>query len=293
MRTDRTAVVGVDGSPESLRAVEWAAADAARRQRPLRVVYAFPRPTVYAPLTVPASSRLYEETMREGAEQILTEAVSRAVMVAPTLEISTHIAVRQPAAALVDASRHAAVAVVGHRGLGGFTGLLLGSVGVELAAHAACPVVIVRHADRPAGPQAGRVLVGIDGSHDAEDALRFAFEQAAFRGTGLTAVHAYLWPEPANPNDVLPLVCDRDDLRDEERRALVESITGWAERYPDVDVHRLVVRGRPAAVLTELSAGAELLVVGSRGLGGFTGLLLGSVSQAVIQHAACPVAVVR
>ncbi|WP_432843972.1 universal stress protein [Dactylosporangium sp. CA-092794] len=292
MSTATAVVVGVDGSPDSLNAVEWAAADARRRRRPLRIVHAYLWPMVYAPMAVPLPVD-YGQTMREAAEEVVNEAVAKARAVAPDVDISTDMPVQQAAAALVDASRDADVTVVGHRGLGGFTGLLVGSVGIELAAHAASPVVVVRHADRPAGPEAGRIVVGVDGSHDADRALRFAFEQASFCGVGLTAVHAYLYPEQTEPGELLPLVYDQDDLRDEERRALAESITGWAGKYPDVDVRRAVVRGRSAAVLNDLSAGAELLVVGSRGRGGFTGLLLGSVSQAVIHHAACPVAVVR
>ncbi|MER7274814.1 universal stress protein [Dactylosporangium sp. NPDC000244] len=289
MGTDNAVVVGVDGSPSSLSAVAWAAADAMLRHRPLRVVHAFVWPPVFAQ----APPRPYEQAVRESTEQILGSAVFRARDVAPNLDISTDTPALQAAAALVTASRHAIAVVVGNRGLGGFTGLLAGSVGVELAAHAACPVVIVRHSARPGGPEAGRVLVGIDGSHDAERALQFAFEQASFRGAGLTAVLAYLRPEPTRPDDILPLIRDQDTLRDDERRTLVESLSGWAEQYPDVDLRTAVVHGRPAAVLTERSAGAELLVVGSRGRGGFTGLLLGSVSQAVIRHADCPVAVVR
>ena len=170
--------------------------------------------------------------------------------------------------------------VVGSRGLGGFSGLLLGSVGVQLAAHAGCPVVVVRRDGRADGPEAGRVVVGVDGSHDADRAMRFAFEQASFRGVGLTAVHTYIWPDSTGPGDMLPLVYDEDDLRDDERRLLAESVAGWTDKFPDVDVRRSVVRGTAAGVLTHLSHGAELLVVGSRGRGGFTGLLLGSVSQA-------------
>ncbi|GAA2574822.1 universal stress protein [Dactylosporangium fulvum] len=293
MSTGTAVVVGVDGSPDSLNAVDWAAADAMRRHRPLRIVHAFLWPTVYPPPAVPVPPKLYEQTMREAAQQILDEAVTRARTVAPALDVSTDMPIQQAAAALVAASRRAATVVVGNRGLGGFTGLLLGSVGVELAAHAACPVVVVRHTDRPPGPEAGRVLVGIDGSHDAERALQFAFEQASFRGIELTAVQAYLRPGTTGPGDLLPLVYDEEILQDDELRVLAESVTGWIEKYPDVDVRRAVVRGRAAGVLTELSAGADLLVVGSRGRGGFTGLLLGSVSQAVIQHAACPVAIIR
>lgn len=293
MSADTAVVVGVDGSPDSLSAVEWAATDALRRRRPLRIVHAFLWPTVYAPLAVPVPPQVYEDTMREAADQILGGAVARARAIAPELDIATDMPVQQPVAALVAASRHAVTVVVGNRGLGGFTGLLVGSVGVELAAHAACPVVVVRHSDRPPGPETGRVVVGVDGSHGGEHVLRFAFEQASFRGVGLTTVHAYLWPDTSGPGEMLPLVYDQDDLRDEEQRTLAEAVSGWIEQYPDVDVRRATVRGRTAAVLTTLSAGAELLVVGSRGRGGFTGLLLGSTSQAVLHHAACPVAVIR
>ncbi|WP_327000585.1 universal stress protein [Dactylosporangium sp. NBC_01737] len=292
MHNDRTIVVGVDGSRASLEAVAWAATDALQRRCRLEVVHAFVRPTVYAPVPGPVPSP-YDERVREVAEQALTKAADHARAVAPGLAVHTDLQLQQPAAALVAASRQAATVVVGNRGRGGFTGLLLGSVGAALAAHAACPTVIVRHEARLAGPEAGRVVVGVDGSHDAEQALQFAFEQASYRTVGLTAVHAYQWPTSTGPGDMLPLVYDPDDLREDERRALAESMAGWAGKYPDVDVRHSLVQGRPAAVLTELSAGAELLVVGSRGRGGFTGLLLGSVSQAAIRHAACPVVVVR
>ncbi|MEV6931798.1 universal stress protein [Dactylosporangium sp. NPDC051485] len=290
MSSERVIVAGVDGSPESLAAVQWAAQDAARRGCALRIVHAFVWPALYAPVMVAVPD---EPGWRRAAEEMVAEAAAGAVAVAPGLEVSTDVQVQPPAAALVAASERACTVVVGNRGLGGFTGLLLGSVGVQLAAHAACPVVIFRRADRPAGHEAGRVVVGVDDPHEATHALRFAFEQASYRGAGLTAVHAYQWPAVIGPIDVLPLAYDPDDLRAEERRTLVRSMSEWAGKYPGVDLRHTVVQGRAGAVLTELSAGAQLLVVGSRGRGGFTGLLLGSVSQAVIHHAGCPVAVVR
>ncbi|GGM77210.1 universal stress protein [Dactylosporangium sucinum] len=293
MSTESAVVVGVDGSPDARSAVEWAAADAMRRQRPLRIVHACLWPTVYAPMALPSPPAMFEETMREAAEQIVDEAVSLALDVAPGLDVSTDVPIQQPTAALSDASRNACLVVIGNRGLGGFAGLLLGSVGIQLAAHAECPVVIVRHADRPPGPEAGRVVVGVDCSHDAARALGFAFEQASVRGAGLTVVEARGGPVPAGPDDRVPLVYDPVELRADEERVLVEATGGWARRYPGVDVRRAVANGRPAAVLTGVSAGAALIVVGSRGRGGFTGLLLGSVSQALIHHAACPVAVIR
>ncbi|GAB3829148.1 universal stress protein [Dactylosporangium cerinum] len=288
MNSDPAIVVGVDGSPASLEAVAWAAGDAVAHRCRLDIVHAFVWPAMYGPVPSP-----FDEGVREAAAQTLTVAADHARAVAPGLEVRTHLQLHEPAEALIAASRHAATVVVGHRGHGGFTSLLLGSVGAALAAHAACPVVIVRREDRPAGAEEGRVVVGVDGSHDAEAALQFAFEQATYRGAGLTAAHVYQWPVSTGPGDMLPLVYDLDDLREDEQRALSESMAGWAGKYPDVDMRHTLIRGRPAAVLTEVSAGAELLVVGSRGRGGFAGLLLGSVSQAAIRHSACPVAVVR
>ncbi|WP_327002192.1 universal stress protein [Dactylosporangium sp. NBC_01737] len=267
-------VVGVDGSAQSMEAVEWAAADAARRHRRLQIIHACPPHGAH-----PAPA--------------LDEAVARARAVSAELSITTSAPVQPAAVALLDASRWADTVVVGSRGLGGFGGLLLGSVGGQLAAHGACPVVVVRGDGRAGGPEAGRVLVGVDGSHDTDRAMRFAFEQASFRGAGLTAVHTYVWPGSTGPGDILPLVYDEDDLRDDERRLFAEAVAGWTDKFPDVDVRWCNVRGGAAGVLTRLSHGAELLVVGSRGRGSFTGLLLGSVSRAMLHHAACPVAVVR
>jgi nucleotide-binding universal stress UspA family protein len=289
---NRFDVVGVDGSTESMAAVEWAASDAARRHRRLLIVHAYAWPVVYPPLGAHPTPSL-DKAVRQAAQRIVASAVAHARAVSAELTITTATPVKLAAAALVEASRRADVVVVGSRGLGGFSGLLLGSVGVQLAAHAECPVVVVRRDTRTGGSETGRVVVGVDGSHDADRAMRFAFEQASFRGVGLTAVHTYIWPDSTGPGDMLPLVYDDADLCDDERRLLAESVSGWTDKFPDVDVRRCTVRGTAAGVLTRLSRGAELLVVGSRGRGGFTGLLLGSVSQALIHHTACPVAVVR
>ncbi|WP_433062724.1 universal stress protein [Dactylosporangium sp. CS-033363] len=282
MIPEHSVVVGVDGSRESLQAVVWAAADASRRGRPLHIAHTFTRLPVYAPIAAQALAQL-ERGMHEAANAIISEASERAQAVAPGVRLTTSIQIESPAQPLLRASERADTLVVGNRGRGGFAGLLLGSVSIELAAHASCPVVIVREADRPPGSEAGRVVIGVDGSHDADRALQFAFEQASYRGIGLTAVLAY---DPDLPSH-------RDDLEDLERRTLAESTAGWTGKYPDVDFRQDLVRGGAAERLTERSAGAELLVVGSRGRGGFRGLLLGSVSQIAIQHAACPVAVVR
>ncbi|TNH31128.1 universal stress protein [Micromonospora orduensis] len=287
-------VVGVDGSPESLRALHWATEEARLRRRPLRIVHAFLWPLLRVPLG-PSPSGPATGGLQHAAEQILSTAADRAREGAAALDISTDMPVRAPAPALIEASRDAALVVVGNRGIGGFTGLLVGSVGVQVAAHAACPVVVVRDgaADRGSGAFAGQVVVGVDGSELSRLAVGFAFEQASRRGLGVVAVHAFQWPQPTQPGDMLPLVYDVDELRSEETRLLAETLAGWSEKYPDVPVQPRVVQGHPAAVLVRESAGAALTVVGARGRGGFTGLLLGSVSQAVLHHAPCPVAIVR
>jgi nucleotide-binding universal stress UspA family protein len=286
-------VVGIDGSTDSLRAVRWAAADAACRHRPLHLVHALEWPKLAYPpvgLALPVS---YDAQTREAAARILNEAAVVAREAAPAVRITTAIATETPVPALLDASRHAAEVVVGSRGNGGFAALQVGATSAQLAAHAVCPVVIVRGSGATDGPNAGRVVVGVDGSHGAAEALGFAFEQASFRGIGLTVVHAYRWPAGTDPGDMLPIVFDHDDLRDDQQRALAESLASWREKYPDVDVRLDTASGRAAGVLVDASTGATLLVVGARGHGGFVGLLLGSVSQTVIQHAACPVAVVH
>jgi nucleotide-binding universal stress UspA family protein len=137
------------------------------------------------------------------------------------------------------------------------------------------------------------VVVGVDGSPRCEQAIGYAVETAALRKTHLVAVHTYRHPVSTGAGDMLPLVYDREELRGEEERVLAEAVAGWEARYPEVPIACRLVRGRAAATLVEESADAQLVVVGSRGRGGFVGLMTGSVSQAVLHHAHCPVAVVR
>lgn len=295
MTTSPTAaiVVGVDGSPQSMHAVDWAAGAAIARRCPLRIVHAFLWPLLNVPLGPPDLGPP-DAGLRNAAEDILAAAVDRARQAAPALEISTDLPVCSPAAALIEASHDAGLVVVGHRGLGGFTGLLIGSVGVQAAAHADCPVVVVRGSDTvEPGPAAGHVVVGVDGSPLSDLAIDFAFAHAALHGLSVAAVHVYQRPEFTVPADQPLPGPDGEDRRDYETRLLTDALAGYDEKYPDVPVHRKIVVGRPSAVLVAESGGAALTVVGSRGRGGFTGLLLGSTSQTVLQHATGPVAVVR
>lgn len=279
-------VVGVDGSSHQQVAIDWAVSEARLRRRPLRLVHAFDWALLGMSYAAPPYGVVQEE-LQANAARILERSLAMAHHIAPDLDIDGRVVDGSPSAVLRDTSRSAAVVVVGHRGRGGFAGLLLGSVAAQVAAHAACPVVVARAPDRAAD----RVVVGVDGSPLSDAALGFAFEEASLRGLGLTAVHAS--SEPAVADAALPLVYDIGDLRDGAARLLSESLAGWREKYPDVDVLSQIVHGRPARVLVEAAAGAALLVVGSRGRGGFTGLLLGSVSSAVLHHAAAPVAIVH
>lgn len=190
---------------------------------------------------------------------------------------------------LVGESRTASMIVLGDRGIGGFAALVLGSVAIQVASYAQCPVLVARGEDRSAGP----IVVGVDGSALSRAAVEFAAEEAAVRNARLRAVHAYTHPLSQGPGDMQPLVYDEDQLRGEEDRIVAESLTGLGERYPDVPVTREAVHGRPVHVLTEASRDAQLVVVGGQGRGELSGLLLGSVSQGVLHHSTCPVAVVR
>lgn len=290
--SDTPVVVGVDGSDDSLLAVDWAAPEALLRQRPLRVVNAF----IWPLMGVPYAGAPVEETygyVRDEALRAVHKAVARARAAAPGVEVSGQLVDGPAKPALVAESRRANLLVVGNQGVGAFASLMAGSVGVALAARAACTVVIVRPTRPGTGPSQGRVVVGVDGSPPAEHALEFAFDEASRRHVGLTVVHAWVAPPSIAPTRTIGLVEQAEEINEIETRLLAEQVARWTEKYPDVDVAQKVVHDNAANALVSESLGAELLAVGSRGRGGFTGLLLGSVSQAAIHHAACPVAVVR
>ncbi|PWI13248.1 universal stress protein UspA [Streptomyces sp. Act143] len=285
-------VVGVDGSPSSLTAVAVAAREAVLRGVGLRLVHAFGWPAAHVPPTGAAPWTPGAAGLRELIDGTLTEAERRARKAAPGVAVEREVVVGEPVLVLEAESRTASLAVVGSRGLSRFGSLLLGSTAGHLAAHAACPVLVVRGRPRPAGP----VLLAVDGSPASRGAVEFAFAQASLHSTDMIALHIWntrterAYDGPADP----PFVTyDEDRLRDEEQRVLSEALGGLREKYPDVAVHRRLVRGRVRHSLIEATSEAGLLVVGARGHGGFAGLLLGSVSQAVLHHADCPVAVVR
>lgn len=287
VRGDQAVVVGVDGSPESLGAVRWAAGEARLRHLPLRLVFAvqWMRPGPVG-LTALASERIHEVAV-QAAELQIDLARSVAEDVAPGIDVLSDVGSGPAAPVLRDESGSAALLVVGNRGMGGFAGLLAGSVSVSVAAMAGCPVVVVRgRTDRDDAP----VVVGVDGTRTSESALAFAFAEASARQVGLVAAH--VWSDAMIDPFAGPLV-DWEALAAEANAVLAERLAGWAEKYPDVVVTRDVVRDNAPAVLVGLSSDAQLVVVGSHGRGALRGALLGSVSQALVRHADCPVAIVK
>jgi len=289
-RAHRPVVVGVDGSGSAYRAVEWAAAEAARRGAELRLVRAFSWTTSERPIRDGGRVAQYRDQLLKIARGQVARAARIAADVRPEVETTTQVAVGAPIEVLGSEARRAQLLVLGDRGLGGLAGLLLGSVAVGLAAHGACPVVIVRGERAGAGNDESPVVVGIDDSPISESALAFAFEAAAARGVGLVVVHAW---SPTAIDDALAPVMDWDAATAEEDALLAERLAGWEQKHPEVAVRRTVVRDGAVRALVAASREAQLVVVGSRGRGNATGLLLGSVSHGVLHASHCPVAIVR
>ena len=278
-------VVGIDDRLTSSIALDWAVDEASRRHLPLHILQACHYPS--APQLEPD-----DDSAGGAASAVLADAVLRAKALAPHLQVTIESATARTYVALIVASRKAACIVVGARGGGSVVGALLGATSLDVAAHADCPVIVVRELPEPAATPP-RVVVGADGSEVSAAAIGYAFAQASQRLVPLTVVHVWasdfsrIPPGRRHPeSDVL--------ANPEQEQALAaEEIAGWSEKYPDVRVNRHVLRGNPVKVLVDHSEGAELLVVGSSGRSGLAGMLLGSVSQGVLQRAHCPVAVVR
>ena len=289
-RARRPVVVGVDGSGSAYRAVEWAAAEAVRRGAELRLVRAFSWTTSERPIRDGGRVAQYRDELLKIARGQVARAARIAADVRPEVETTTQVAVGAPIEVLGSEARRAQLLVLGDRGLGGLAGLLLGSVAVGLAAHGACPVVIVRGERAGAGNDESPVVVGIDDSPISEAALAFAFDAAAARGVGLVVVHAW---SPTAIDDALAPVMDWDAATAEEDALLAERLAGWEQKHPEVAVRRTVVRNGAVRSLVAASREAQLVVVGSRGRGNATGLLLGSVSHGVLHASHCPVAIVR
>ncbi|MFF9165205.1 universal stress protein [Streptomyces longwoodensis] len=278
----RPIVVGVDPDPSKRLAIAWAADEADRRALPLRLVHA--RGALlgrYRSEEARPAREQWSQALETAGERVLREAVAFVESRQPSVEVSASLADGEPAWVLREEAQSASMAVVGSWHLS--TGRELfssASVALPLVAHAPCPVAVVPEPEH-ATQQPAYFVVGIDGSPHSTAAVNVAFEEAALRGAALRALYA--WHSP------LLGVLDEDAARRECRRVLSETVAGRTATHPDVELHEEVVRGHPVRVLTEASEHALGLVVGTRGQGGFTGMLLGSVSQGVLHHARCPV----
>lgn len=283
-------VVGVDGSPASKVAVDWAARDAALRGAALKLVHVLTPPAVMAFPDVPLPTG-YLQWQEEAGGKVLDaarETVAEAVGGAH-LEVTSEMLSGPAVPTLAEESARAQLIVVGCRGRGALGRALLGSTSTGLAHHASCSVAIIHDQD-PLMPHPSKapVVVGVDGSPAAEPALAVAFEEASLRGVDLVALHA--WSDTGVFE--FPGV-DWTQLQAMGEETLAERLAGWQEQYPDVLVRRIVTADRPANHLLVEGESAQLLVVGTRGRGGIKGMLLGSVSTSVVHAARMPVIVAR
>ena len=284
----QTIVVAVDGSERALNAVRWAARTAQRRRRTLEVVSAVPPLTPQFNLAGVALEEAAGRTAMEFAERATETAAEVAAESAPGVSVQRRVIPGKPALVLRDLSSRAELLVVGRRGLGGVRGLLMGSISTDAAAHSDCPVVVVPGDElRSSGP----VVVGVDGSPLSTAAIRQAFVYADLLETSVTAVHGYVgFSSQAFYTQGDHII---EQLRDEAVEQLGSQLAGHSEDHPDVPVRSVATTARPADEIARLAEDAQLVVMGSRGRGGFRGLVLGSTSQAVLHVAKCPVMIVH
>lgn len=282
-------IVGIDGSAPSMQAIDWAVAEAAYRGIPLRLVHAtlWDR---YEGGTLPDSST---EPPAEGlTEGVVSSASQRVARTDPTVEVSTATVPADPITALLQEGESAFAVVVGTRGRGGIAGMLLGSTGLEVAAHARCPVIVVRGAVSNVHGDLSRVTLGVGDGGKSSAATEFAFREAQARHADLHALHA--WHHPARDLPGVPHLSGdaSDPERQQATRTLDEAVLTLAQKYPDVTLQRETAEGRARDFLLDASAKSDLLVVGARRRSSSVGMQLGSVNHAVLHHSACPVAIV-
>ncbi|MCC5033810.1 universal stress protein [Streptomyces sp. WAC 00631] len=281
-------VVGVDGSEHSLAALDWAVDEAARHGAALRIVHASLWGAYEGSESAAGTARFAEPLP---VEKILGAAEERARKREPRLVVTTEAVPDDPAAALVREGRNASLLVTGSRGRGAISGLLLGSVGLAVAARSDCPVVVVRGTDHGPAASGGRVVLGAGDETDGATAARFALREAEARGAGLTAVRA--WRRPHEPMRHPLLTGNPGQAEEEQAEWILEELLREPRRdHPGVEVTHEIVEGPARKVLLDASRTAGLLVVGARRREGHLGLQLGIVNHAVLHHAACPVAVV-
>ncbi|ORW34312.1 universal stress protein [Mycobacterium paraense] len=283
-------VVGIDDSPGARLAVQWAAREAELRNIPLTLVYAFsPEVSTWLRTPLPAGVLRWQQDHGRRLIEGALQAVEEVAGAGGPAGVNTEVLASGAALTLIEKSKQAELVVLGAKGSGRWPGRLLGSVSSALLRHAHCPVAIV-HEEDPSIFAASQspVVVGIDGSPASEAGTAIAFDEASRRRVGLVALHAWSdldvseWPG-----------IDWPATQSMAEEVLAERLAGWQERYPDVQVTRVVAQAQPARRLVEASKAAQLVVVGSTGRGGFAGMLVGSVGETVAQLAEVPVIVAR
>ena len=264
-----TITVGFDGSDESRYAATFAANEARLRKTSLRIMY--------SALTPLSGGRYYaasgwqpQDAIPAAAWDMVEEAAETIRNRVPDVDVNaTVVESMTVAGSLIDQSRRSELLVLGRRGRGGFTGLLLGSTSAQVTSHAHCPVVVTRHAPDTDPAPYEQIVVGVDDSPLSQSALRFAFEEAQWYGADLVAVHAWQFEIPAIEIGAVAYTFDHKQAEDEARARLGQVLAGWREQYPDVTVIPTLRYGDPRQPLLDISERARMVVVASRGRGGF------------------------
>lgn len=281
---DRPIIVGIDGSDDSRKAMQWAAHEADRHGWSIRLVHAYdPQPGLLPPVE--------PETPAQRGRRLLRVAHDEVTVGFPGLRVDV-VGREGPAPPVLLAEcRRGRMVVVGREGLGRLAELVLGSVSLAVATHARVPVVVVPAAWEPAGGPFGRVVVGVDGSANCQAAVETAFQLAAERGAALDVVFA--WPHPSGMPHGWPPDIVKPGVRPEYHAVLDKSIDGLPEKFPDVPVTSHLDTRHPAEALKDRGHTADLVVIGGRGHGVVTGMLLGSVARAILRHVDIPIMVVH
>lgn len=275
-------VAGVTRSDASRAAVAWAADEAARQHRPLRLIHVQQWPMSTAEEGPPGHpSNLWKIHFHALGQSTLETARLIALNLYPELEVRTKLAEGRPGQVLRDAAEDGSLLVLGaHRAIEVEEMFSFGGIGASLVGHPPCPVALV-FAPARIDEANGSVVVGVDGSAASESAVALAFEEAALRSADLVAVEVRRSRRAEVPGAVQESLLD-----------VSEAVAGWGEKFPGVRVRHEVLGGNPAMALAKYAVGARCLVVGSRGIGGFRGLVLGSTSRTLVHHAPCPLIVV-
>ncbi|WP_042380403.1 universal stress protein [Streptacidiphilus melanogenes] len=283
--TARPVLAATDGSPQSLAAVRWAADEAVRRGTALRLVHVWPRPVgIYL-----------DQLQQEGAE-LLAHVAEEAGGRHPELDVETALLGAAPLEGLLDAAADGALLVLGSRGLGGFKGLLVGSVSLAVAGRSPVPVVVLRPesavVEDRLPDRTGDVLVGVGAGAHADEVLEFTFSRARERGARVVAVHGWDVPTVWAPPGTMVTPIDPAALASAARETLDQALDPWQAKYPQVPVLARTEVGGAAKALVDASDGVDLVVIGRRIRKHATGAHLGPTAHAVLHHAHAPVAVV-